>query len=396
MNSAVLALRNKWRPASPAAREAALLCLVAAATLGVELALVERKYAIVGGGFGQSQPLGGLASIALFALLVTACHGFVLTSLFVAARRLHRRLRAEHLFAVNFAVLVPALACGALAVKYEVLSYFSDAISLQLIRNLGGGSLFDALLFVMGEGALAAGGLVAAAVGYALALRWWARRKSRNPVHPEPVEGRTAQGPTSASAAPALPPARRERFGEAGLRIPGRLLLLAGLLLAAALYFANMRADVRASLGRFNSYQLVDGLLSAATDFDRDGYSLYSEPRDPWPFDSSRYPYALDVPGNGIDEDGIGGDFRIDARAAQAEANAGLGIPALPARRKNLIVVVLESTRFDAVGRSFRGRPITPNISALAAGGSAFPAAYSHVGFTTNSLKSLFSGQLEP
>jgi hypothetical protein len=42
------------------------------------------------------------------------------------------------------------------------------------------------------------------------------------------------------------------------------------------------------------------------------------------------------------------------------------------------------------------GRRIAPNLAALAATGTAIPEAYSHVGFTTASLKSLFTGKLEP
>jgi hypothetical protein len=42
------------------------------------------------------------------------------------------------------------------------------------------------------------------------------------------------------------------------------------------------------------------------------------------------------------------------------------------------------------------GRPVAPNLEALAAGGSHAAHAYSHVGFTTFSLQSLFTGRLAP
>jgi arylsulfatase A-like enzyme len=48
------------------------------------------------------------------------------------------------------------------------------------------------------------------------------------------------------------------------------------------------------------------------------------------------------------------------------------------------------------MGKSFGGRLVAPNMAALAAEGSQVREAYSHVGFTTASLKSLFSGVLEP
>ena len=352
-----------------AARDVALLAAVMVVTLAVELLLAERKYAMIGGGFGVSQALSGPVSILIFVVIVSACHGYVVTLLFLAMRWVHRGLGAPPaLFRINFALLVPAAAFGALALKYEVLSYFSDAISFQLIRNLGGGSLFDALLFVLSEGALAAVGVIVGLALYALALRWWLRRGRAAPAEPE----------------------------IGGLHILRRRLVAAAILLAAALYGANGQPDVRSALARFNAYQLIATSLSLATDFDRDGYSLFSDQTDRWPFDATRYPYALDLPNDGIDQDGLGGDFRIDPRAAQAEAKAGSAPPVLPAKRRNLIVVVLESTRQDVLGRSVGGRAVTPNINALAKAGSSFPAAFSHVGFTTASLKSLFSGQLEP
>jgi hypothetical protein len=38
-----------------------------------------------------------------------------------------------------------------LALKFKVLSYFSDTVNLQIIKNLGGGSLKQALLYISNE-----------------------------------------------------------------------------------------------------------------------------------------------------------------------------------------------------------------------------------------------------
>ena len=57
---------------------------------------------------------------------------------------------------------------------------------------------------------------------------------------------------------------------------------------------------------------------------------------------------------------------------------------------------MLESTRADALGMRVAGRPVAPRLEALARTGSSAPAAYSHVGFTTQSLQSLFTGELAP
>jgi membrane-anchored protein YejM (alkaline phosphatase superfamily) len=64
--------------------------------------------------------------------------------------------------------------------------------------------------------------------------------------------------------------------------------------------------------------------------------------------------------------------------------------------RPHVILVVLESTRGDALGRRIAGIPVVPNLEALAAQGTSVPAAYSHVGFTRDSMQTLFTGRLAP
>ncbi len=153
----------------------------------------------------------------------------------------------------------------------------------------------------------------------------------------------------------------------------------------------NRVDDARAALTRFNSVTALGTALHEVTDVDRDGYSLYSFPLDRQPFDGSRHPYALDIPNDGIDQDGLAGDFTFTAAAGAGPP------PVIPgARKPNVILIVLESTRADAIGRRVDGRAVTPVLDAMAANGSAASRAYSHVGFTTESLQSLFTGTLAP
>ena len=170
----------------------------------------------------------------------------------------------------------------------------------------------------------------------------------------------------------------------------GKPILALAILLPVLMFFANGIPDARYALTRFTAYGLLNGALEAASDVDRDGYGWYSAQIDRHPFDSAQHPLALDVPGNGIDEDGFGGDLVFTGPDP-------IGLtPVLPERKKHLVVIVLESTRADVLGKRINGRLVAPNLEALARAGSAFPQGYSHVGFTTASLKSLFSGQLDP
>jgi len=329
-------------------------------TLIAELMLAERKYAIFGGGFGQSRPLDAPLEIGAFLAALLLCHSLLFILLYRLVRRLHGKKGDSPYFPFNFAFFIGGGALAVLAAKYQALAYFSDAMSFQIVRNLGGGSLVDALKYSLSEAGLmlmAGGG----AVVFYLAALLFARRRWRD--------------------APALP----DRPFLSGRQL--------AVLLAATpfvLFAANRVDDARSALGRFNAVIAAATLLGQATDFDRDGYGFFSFPLDRQPFDSSRHPYALDIPGNGIDEDGFGGDFVF------AGTPPGGPAPVIAGRRPNVILIVLESARADAIGRRIGGRPVTPTLGALAANGSVAPRAYSHVGFTTNSLQSLFTGALAP
>ena len=329
-------------------------------TLIAELLLAERKYAVFGGGFGQSRVLDTPLEVGAFGASVLLAHGLILFLLYRLVRRLHRRTADTPLFHFNFAFLVGGGTIAVLIAKYQALAFFSDAMSLQIVRNLGGGSLVNALLYSLSEAGLIILALAGGGLFYVAALLIL-RRKWRN-------------------AAPLPDFYRLPRLQLALLLAATPLLLFAG----------NRVDDARSAALRFNGVLAFSTLLDEATDFDRDGSSFFSYPLDRQPFDGGRHPYALDIPGDGIDQDGFGGDFAFSGRAANEAP------PLIAGRKRNVILIVLESTRADAIGRRLDGRPLTPVLDAMAARGSRASAAYSHVGFTTFSLQSLFSGELAP
>lgn len=329
-------------------------------TLAAELLLVERKYAIFGGGFGQSRVLDAPLEIGAFLAAILVCHALLVLLFYRLVRRLHRTKADTPLFHFNFACFVGGGALAALIAKFQALAFFSDAMSFQIVRNLGGGSLVDALKYSLSEAGLIVIGLGGAAAFYAVALLLL--RKRWRGVAPLPDHYR---------------PSRRQWLA---LALATPLLLFA----------VNRIDDARSAVARFNGVLVFSTLLDQATDFDRDGWSFFSYPIDRQPFDGTRHPYALDVPGDGIDQDGYGGDFAFSGSADTAPA------PVIAGRKPNVILIVLESTRADAIGRRVDGRALTPVMDALAANGSRANAAYSHVGFTTFSLQSLFTGELAP
>ena len=128
------------------------LPLVLLLTLIAELALAERKYALFGGGFGQSQALDTPLEIAAFLAALLACQALLFCLLYRLVRRLHRRRGGHARCSTSTSSSSSAAARSAVTVaKYQALAYFSDAMSFQIVRNLGGGSLVDALLYSLSE-----------------------------------------------------------------------------------------------------------------------------------------------------------------------------------------------------------------------------------------------------
>ena len=344
--------RTAW-PRLLAAFPVALMAFVSL----VELALADRKYGLFTGGFGQSRAVDAPGEIALFLAGYLAAQALVGLAGWALASRLARRGPAwapQFLFAL----LNGALFCALLAAQYQLHSYFSDAVGFALLKQLGGGSLVDAILFGLSEIGIAALALAGLALCAWLAWKLLARLLPADLPRP---------------AAP-----RR-----------GLWLTVLALFLAAAIAIPRTGSDAAFGLNRTLAWQALTGTLDLLSDVDRDGYGLFGIQHDGAPLDASRHPLALDIPGNGVDEDGYGGDLALVPLAAPLGPQVSTGA------RPHVVVVVMESTRGDVLGKRVNGRPVAPNLESLAAGGSA-ATAYSHVGFTTESLKSLFSGQLAP
>lgn len=323
----------------------------------VELALADRKFGLFTGGFGMSRAVDAPAEIGLFLLAYAVGQGLLGLAVWALALRV---TRSGPFWApvFVFALINGALFVAVLAAQYQLASYFSDAVGFALLKQLGGGSLVDAILFGLSEIGLAAVAL--AVLGVAAWLAWW----------------------MIARFAPASAP----RLRDVPRAIP---LVVAGGFLTLAVLVPRLGGDAAHGLNRTLAWGALVGSLDLVSDVDRDGYGVFGIQRDNAPFDARRHPLALDVPGNGIDEDGYGGDLVLVPMAEPLRPQTFADTP------PHVVVVVFESTRGDVLGKRIGGRPVAPNLEALAARGSA-AVAFSHVGFTTESLKSLFSGQLAP
>ena len=137
-------------------------------------------------------------------------------------------------------------------------------------------------------------------------------------------------------------------------------------------------------------------LVVSLTDFDGDGWSQFESPADSAPFDADCHPYALDKPGDGIDQDLVAGDLAPSQVPAQlkAELDQALDYPKPKFTiHPNVVLVFLESVRFDMLSAELEGRKVMPELSALVQNGAlSAQHAYAAKGFTMASLTQAFWG----
>lgn len=344
--------------ARPLGRPLPVLALLGAATLAAELAHAVAQSALFGLSATHFRGVDRPGELALFFPALIAAHVLLVALAYRLVRLLLWR-RDPRLVLLDFVFLFGTAFTISLVAGTRLSAILGSGITLPLIRGLGGGSLTGALVYGLAEA-----GFVLWISGAAALLYILARRILR------PGAGVPAQ---------VREPAR-----------PLRKAWAAALLVPVLLIAASGSYDVRLTLGRFAAPWLAYGVLEGATDVDRDGYSLVSAYRDRQPFDSKRHPLALDVPGNGIDEDGLAGDYR------HSPGGEFLPTPSFGPDRRHVVLIALESTRAEMLGKRWNGQLVAPNIGAMAAGGSFSGEAYSHAGYTRPSLKSLLTGRIEP
>jgi arylsulfatase A-like enzyme len=129
-----------------------------------------------------------------------------------------------------------------------------------------------------------------------------------------------------------------------------------------------------------------------ATDRDGDGASPYFGGGDCNDSDPSVSPYAVDVPGNGIDEDCSGADAPLPASPPPAVATAGRTPPKVD-RDLNLILITVDTLRASEMGFLGYDKPTTPNLDALAADSVVFDRAYAMASYTGKALAPMLIGK---
>ena len=343
---------------------AAVVTVVAAVMTVVDAILLQLKRGYFTGGFQAVDYLRTPLEIAEFLIASwlgdAAVIGVVVAIVLVLARAMKLTRPASALLAA----IVPLLIFGVADIAaYQLVAHLGDAFDLSLMFDLTGRSTAEILAVSARQLALPAAivlGLVGALV---VAIRSINRRMS-------------------AAGAPAA----TYRTG-ALLRSAAVLLVLGAVVTTTARVFS---AELDNGLKRKPTTRMLGGIVDAVSDVDRDGYGVLQAPADPAPTNARIYPYAVDLPGNGVDENGVGGDLP-PAQADYAEPGEGAAVWPM---RPDVVLVVLESFRADVIGARHAGKPVTPVLEALAGRGIHVEQAFSHNGYTAQSRHHLMTGSV--
>jgi arylsulfatase A-like enzyme len=332
----------------------------AAVVTCVDAVLLQRSRSIFTGGFLSTDHLSGPAEIVLFFLLSLFIDMAVAGTLAGFALYVLGRWHANHVAATVGAWLIATgpLLLGDVA-SYQLVRYLGAGFDLGLMFDLTGRSVSE-IFAVASAHLLLPAVAVLTAVFAAVTIIW---RLNRRP-------------------------------GERMVPLPARALLipLAGFVVAGVTLIVAARVDetVSAGLLRKPAGIALAFVVNELTDVDRDGFGFVGGLRDPDPLNGNVFPYAREVPDDGVDQDGVAGDLaRESDKYPELEPS---GSPWL--RRPDVVLIVLESFRADLVGATLEDQPITSVMNDLAANGLAAPRAYSHNGYTVQSRFHILAGAL--
>ena len=304
-------------------------------------------------------------SLAIDLAVVGAVAGLVLSGIFAVGWRNRAAVALAGALVVS-----PIL--FATFVQYQLLTYLGDAFDLGLMFDLTGRRPGE-LLAVAGPHLVTLGVTFGAIVAVLAALAWLGRRSLK-------------RGHSTGNSAAAVLVNRR------GASLAAATILAAVLLLGGGVLSALVRSSsdvLDNGLRRKPTGQLLGAGVIAVSDIDGDGFGMLGRPPDPDLFDSRVQPYAIDVPDSSVDENGIAGDLPRGTPYTET-------LPPLvewPSRR-DVVFIMLESVRADAVGAIVNGKPVTPVLDSLARAGVRIDRAYSHNGYTVASRYHTLSGSV--
>ncbi len=182
------------------------------------------------------------------------------------------------------------------------------------------------------------------------------------------------------------------KLGERRAAIRRSVWPLAALVLVLLVLATGASASVIKAASRYTGLGgPIAHTLRIAFDRDRDGYSRFLGGGDCDDGDASIHPGVPEEPGDGIDQNCVGGD--ADAHPPvhdTAFAPVPEGVP----KDFNVILITIDTTRADHLGTYGYPRPTSPNLDRLAADGTVFENSWAHAPSTRYSMPAILTGRL--
>lgn len=130
--------------------------------------------------------------------------------------------------------------------------------------------------------------------------------------------------------------------------------------------------------------------VRVAFDWDRDGYSRFLGGGDCDDGDPAVHPGAPEQPGDGIDQNCVGGD--PDPKRSASDVGFA-PVPATVPKDFNVVLLTIDTTRADHLGAYGYARPTSPNLDALGAAGTVFEDSWAHAPSTRYSIPAILTGR---
>ena len=177
-----------------------------------------------------------------------------------------------------------------------------------------------------------------------------------------------------------------------------RTLLVAGILAVQTGWLLLFHIDdvVDVKVATIQDTVVVGPLLLATRsvlDLDGDGHSALMGGGDCDDSDPLVFPGAADVPGNGVDEDCIGGDRKPPPPPPPPPPPGPDRTGPAPGKRWSFLFVTADAVRWDRVGAYGHTRETTPRVDTFAQGATLFERAWSQAPQTKASIPSMLSGR---